>query len=164
MEYYVEVKNVPSLIVLSSMHKCKVAAIDEAVSALYEVGKKNENDSLFCISDQAAFEDDQEISICCPINSIDLVFDRELYKIEVLHRSLMLSIVKPGKYPDLKDVFTGMAQYIEKNKLYTRAPYRIICHREKRAWVRTDLHTSQVTTSRPKYEYVTEVQVPLINH
>lgn len=163
MEYYIEVKNVAPLIVLTHQEPCTVENLEEKAYALYDVAKKNEKDSLFCLADQPTFTEDTEIRVCCPINSVDLAIDQNTYKMEVLPRCLVISAIHEGKYNDLKDIYKGMHQYVEKNNLTIAKPYRVIFHREKREWVRPEFFVKSAIDPKPYNEYITEIQIQVLD-
>lgn len=157
MEYYIEVKNVPSLLVLTHVNQCPASALEEMAYKLHHIAKASDKDSLFCISQTKSLKEEGEIKICCPIHSIDLEYDMKDFLIEVLPRTLVISTIHKGEYNDLKRVFEGMEEYIKKNKLVTGLPFRMIYHREKRDVDRSDFVT------RPINEYVTEIQIPILD-
>lgn len=157
MEYNIEVKNVAPLMVLTHHGKCSGADIKRIAYELHATANLNEKESLFCLTEVPYLDDSVKVKVCCPIRSVDVKFDKNVHTIEVLPRSLMLSTIHLGEYNDLKDVFKGMNEYIEKNNLHTALPYRMIYHREKRENVRPDVHR------KPENEYVTEIQIPLLD-
>lgn len=157
MPYNIEVKNVPSLLVLTHIGTVPATEMEIVAFDLHFKAQASSEDSLFCISRHATLDEETEVQLCCPIHSVDLNIDESKYKIEVLPRCLVLTAIHNGKYDDLKDVFKSMNEYITKNKLTTALPYRMVYHREKRHKERPHLHKIH------ENEYVTEIQIQILD-
>lgn len=157
MDYNIEVKNVPPLPVLTHIGTVPATELENVAYGLHHKAEANRTDSLFCLSRYATLDEDTEVKICCPIHSVDLDISGSQYKIEVLPRCLVLTTIHTGVYNELKDVFKVMNEYIIKNKLTTSLPYRMIYHPEKREKQRPHLH------KRHENEYVTEIQIPILD-
>lgn len=168
MDYYIEVKNVSPIIVLTHKDTRMATELKDTAYELYYKAKMTNKDSIFCLTEKpylkSDIDDDVKLKVCCPISDIDLEIDKNLYQIEVLPRSLVLTTIHRGDYDDLKPVFEGLFQYIEKNNLTTSTPFRVIFHREKRDWERPDFLIKPVATAKPENEYITEIQIPLLDH
>lgn len=156
-KYYIEAKNVQAIPVLTVLEEIAVSSLEEVAKDLHYQAEANAKESLICISEVANLDPDTKVKVCCPIHDIDLYYDKEKYKIEVLPRTLVLSTIHLGQYNDLKDVFKTMNEYIIKNKLSTGLPYRMVFYREKRRKERPLLHQPPVNP------YVTEVHIPLFD-
>lgn len=157
MNYSIELKNVQPLVVLTHLDKRYFSDLEQTSYELYNVAEAGGRESLFCMIEEPRLGDDVEIKVCCPIQSVDLVYHEKKYKIEVLPRALVLSVVHSGEYDQLKPVFEEMFRYIHKNNLNTSIHYRILFHREKREWDRTS------PNQRPNADYITEVQIQLFD-
>ncbi|MFI3254145.1 MAG: GyrI-like domain-containing protein [Eubacteriales bacterium] len=157
MPYQIEVKNVPSIPVLTHIGTVPATTMEVVAFDLHFKAEASNEDSLFCISRYATLDEETEVKLCCPIHSVDLEIDTSKYKIEVLPRCLVLSTIHNGKYNELKDVFKAMNEYIIKNNLTTALPYRMIYHREKRHKERPHLHKIH------ENEYVTEIQIQILD-
>lgn len=155
MKNYIEVKSVPSVIVLTHLEACTAKDLEQMAYRLYGEAEMSDKDSIFCLIDKPYLEGDADVKVCCPISNIDIDYDKEERKIEVLPHSLVLTAVHLGQYNDLKAIFKDMNEYIEKNNLTASLPYRVIFHREKREKER------EVPYDKPGKDYVTEIQISL---
>lgn len=155
MKNYIEVKSVPSVIVLTHLESCSADGLEKMAYQLYGEAEMSEKDSIFCLIDKPYLEGDVEVKVCCPISSVDIDYDKDDRKIEVLPHSLVLTVVHLGEYNDLRGVFKDINEYIEKNNLTVSLPYRVIFHREKR-----EKHRS-IPFEKPERDYVTEIQISL---
>lgn len=157
MEYNIELKNVPSVVVLTHLKKCTAAEMEKTAYELYSVAEAHGTESLFCVMDQPHLRDEVEVKVCCPISTVDVAYHEKKYKIEVLPRALVLSTIHHGEYNELKPAFEAMFRYIQKNNLTSAMDYRVIFHREKREWDRTSTH------KKPETDYITEVQIQIFD-
>lgn len=157
MELKFDVKNVPSVVVLTHLNKRIAGNLEQTAYELCNEAEVSGSESLFCLIEKPHLHDDVEVQVCCPIHDVDLAYHEKKYKIEVLPRQLVLSVVHYGEYNDLKPIFEKMFRYIEKNKLTVSPVHRVLFHREKREWDREKLN------KKPAMDYITEIQIQILD-
>ncbi len=158
MELKFDVKNVPSVVVLTHLDQRKAEELEKTAYELWELTDAKGHESIFCLTLSQHLESDAPVQVCCPVHDLDKSTQKGRYKIEVLPRQLVLSVIHDGEYNDLKDIFTRIYRYIELNKLQTSPLHRVVFHREKREWDRTTPH------KKPNMDYITEIQIQLLDH
>lgn len=157
MELDFDIKNVPSVIVLTHHGEKTAGDLEQTAYELLAEAEAGNKESLFCLINSSRLDDEVKVQVCCPIYNMDLAYHEKKYRIELLPRQLSLSVVHRGEYNDLKATFEKMYRYINKFNLTVSPVHRVIFHREKRNWDR------EKPNKRPQLDYITEIQVQILD-
>ena len=147
MNYEVEVKSMPQVMVASLRYKGKYSDVGNYIKTIYKTIKGKSSGTPFNLYHDSEYKENADIEVCVPIKKY---IDTSIVDIKKLPAIKGISTIHYGEYHKLNNAYKALFDYAEQNNINCTGPAR-----------ETYLKGPSMIFKGNQSKYVTEIIIPV---